>query len=231
MTIVGTLSFNRDTFRRNMLEYTRRAFNALPSMAHPRILDIGCGSGVATLELARLCDGDITAVDIDRIALERLRHNAGRDGVSGRVHIVNTPMQKMQFADQSFDIIWAEGSIMFAGFEHGLEQWRRLLSPGGFLVIHDAATDLEQKHELIRSHGYLLLHYFEIAPELWWEKYFGPLKAQLDEFRLSGEIADVDRSEMAQAEQEIDGFNPDDPDYASVFFIMQKHDGESEGAL
>jgi len=40
------------------------------------ILDIGCGSGVPTLELARLRHGQITGVDIDHACLEELARKA-----------------------------------------------------------------------------------------------------------------------------------------------------------
>ncbi|HUV64140.1 MAG TPA: hypothetical protein VMW24_09590 [Sedimentisphaerales bacterium] len=57
-------TFNRDQFRANLLEFTRKAFHMLPRLDKPRILDIGCGSGVATLELARISGGNIVAVSI-----------------------------------------------------------------------------------------------------------------------------------------------------------------------
>ena len=44
----------------------------LPIIDKPRILDIGCGYGVPTLELARLSDGEITAIDTDQFLLDRL---------------------------------------------------------------------------------------------------------------------------------------------------------------
>jgi ubiquinone/menaquinone biosynthesis C-methylase UbiE len=43
----------KESIRKRLLKYTRRAFRMLPEMGGPRMLDIGCGSGVPTLELAR----------------------------------------------------------------------------------------------------------------------------------------------------------------------------------
>jgi 2-polyprenyl-3-methyl-5-hydroxy-6-metoxy-1,4-benzoquinol methylase len=45
---------------------TRKDFEMLPGLPdRPEVLDIGCGSGMLTLELARLCSGcRITAMDI-----------------------------------------------------------------------------------------------------------------------------------------------------------------------
>jgi hypothetical protein len=36
------------------LQFTRKAFEMLPALHNPRILDVGCGRGGPTLELARL---------------------------------------------------------------------------------------------------------------------------------------------------------------------------------
>ena len=46
-------------------------------------------------------------------------------------------MFEMSFLDDSFDIIWAEGSIYLIGFERGLKEWRQFIKPNGFLVVHD----------------------------------------------------------------------------------------------
>ena len=51
------------------LDFTRKAFGMLPKLDRPHILDIGCGQGRATLELARLSGGQVVGLDIDRTAL------------------------------------------------------------------------------------------------------------------------------------------------------------------
>ena len=45
-------------------EYTKRAFNSIPQPhKHPFILDIGCGQGMQTIELAKISDGKIITLD------------------------------------------------------------------------------------------------------------------------------------------------------------------------
>ena len=58
------LEINADQLRLTFLKYTKKAFEMLPQINKPRILDIGCGSGVPTLELARLSNGEIIGIDI-----------------------------------------------------------------------------------------------------------------------------------------------------------------------
>ncbi len=66
------MRIDRDKYRANLTRYTRRALQALPDLNHPQILDIGCGSGIPSLELARLTNGKITGIDIDPTAPEFL---------------------------------------------------------------------------------------------------------------------------------------------------------------
>ena len=60
----------------------------LPQLSKPQVLDVGCGSGVPTMELARLSDGDITGVDINESLLNVLIGKIEKAGVSDRVKAV-----------------------------------------------------------------------------------------------------------------------------------------------
>jgi ubiquinone/menaquinone biosynthesis C-methylase UbiE len=97
--------FDIDGIRSNFLVYTRRAFELIPHIDNPRILDIGCGSGVPTLELARLSGGYVTGMDIDMSGLEKLRAKAGEEGLGERVKTMECSISEMNFEDESFDII------------------------------------------------------------------------------------------------------------------------------
>ena len=135
---------NHDYFRENLNKYTRKAFQMLPELKKPRILDIGCGSGVPTIELARLSDGEIIGIDTDESLLGKLGGRIEEEGFSDRVKIKKCSLFEMDFPDASFDIVWAEGSIYIIGFERGLREWRRLLKTDGFLVVHDKINDMSQ---------------------------------------------------------------------------------------
>ena len=158
------------------LEYTRKAFDSIPDIDKPRILDIGCGTGTVTLELARLSNGEITGMDINKELLNVLRRKIEKAGVSDRVKAIKCSIFDMEFPDESFDIIWAEGSISIIGFERGLQEWRQFLKPGGFMVIHDEKGNVTQKLEQISSCGYDLLGYFILNKDTWWAEYFAPLE-------------------------------------------------------
>ena len=102
---------NLDQFRERLSKYTRRAFRMLPKMERPKILDVGCGSGVPTLVLAKLSGGEVIGLDIDESRLDELNKKIKKEGFSKRVITRKCSMFNMDFPDESFDIIWAEGSI------------------------------------------------------------------------------------------------------------------------
>ena len=52
----------KDHLRENLVKYTRKAFELLPKYDNPRILDVGCGAGIPTMELAKLTGGHITGI-------------------------------------------------------------------------------------------------------------------------------------------------------------------------
>ncbi len=211
----------KDRLREDLVKYTRKAFRMLPEMAMPYILDIGCGSGVPTVELAKLSGGKIIAIDIDQPALDILASKIKSAGFSSRVKTVKCSMRNMDFPDASFDIIWAEGSVNVIGFKNGLIEWRRLLKTGGFLVVHDDLADLMEKQRQISQCGYELINHFVISQDIWWKIYYAPLEKKLNEVRASHPGRNT--TEILNNDQrEIDAFKQDSKRYRSVFFILRK---------
>jgi len=102
-------------------EATRKAFLQLPALPDDAaILNIGCGSGAQTRDLAALTSGTITAVDNHQPFLDALASRANMDGLHGRVTTVCASMDKLPFEPGQFDLIWSEGAIFIMGFEQGL---------------------------------------------------------------------------------------------------------------
>jgi len=212
----------RDTIREALNKYTRRAFKALPKLGKPRILDIGCGSGVPTMELAKLSGGEIVALDIDRPALASLREKVEKAALSDRIRVVERSMTDMDLPAESFDIVWAEGSIFVVGFEKGLKEWGLLLKPGGFLAVHDEAGDVAEKLEQISNCGYELIDYFTMDENVWWNEYYASLERWVSGIR--NECGDSPEAlEVLDKEQrEIDMFKSEPARFKSVFFVMRK---------
>jgi len=115
---------------------TKRAFALLSDLPpEPHVLDIGCGPGMQTLDLARLTRGQIVALDNHQPFLDELSARARRAGLGSRVQAIYGDMEDLPFPRASFDLIWAEGSIYIFGFEKGLRAWKTLLRAGGYLAV------------------------------------------------------------------------------------------------
>ena len=118
-------------------EATVRALGLLKDMpAKPRILDIGCGCGMQTQILAEELKTKILAIDNHRPMLDRLDRTAARKGLD--IETRELSMIDMPFDKESFDLLWAEGSIFIIGIERGLADFRTYLKPGGYLAFTEA---------------------------------------------------------------------------------------------
>jgi len=213
----------RDRIRRRLLKYTRKAFRMIPEMGRPLILDIGCGSGISTQELAKLSRGKVIGIDIDQAALDRFARRIKKAGLADQIRVMNCSMFDMDFPDRSFDIVWAEGSIYAIGFERGLRKWKQLLKPGGCLVVHDEQGNIREKLNLISTCGYQLLGYFTLSRETWWTEYFAPLEKLVNETRTRYPCDQSVLEEIQQAQAELDMYRKYPERNSSVCFAMKKN--------
>ena len=215
-------NLNLDSFRKCFNKYTRKAFQTLPELEKPRILDIGCGSGVPTMELAKLSDGEIIGIDIDQDLLDKLSRKIEQEGLTNRVKAIKCSLLDIKFPDNSFDIIWAEGSITTLGVEKSLRGWNRLLKPKGFLVIHDEIKHFFEKRHIVASCGYKLIEHFSLPEEAWWEEYYSPLEIRIKELykKYSNDPDALEVLNTHQNEVDLVKFSP--KSFQSVFCIMQK---------
>ncbi len=104
------------------------------------ILDLGCGTGVAARAIARRSDakGPVTAVDISAHLVDMARRLAGEEGLAGRIDFRTGDAHELGLAQGGFDVV-----VMHTLMSHVadpatvLAEGRRLLRPGGRLVVFD----------------------------------------------------------------------------------------------
>lgn len=225
-------------------ESTEKAFRLLqPAIDNPQILDMGCGSGIQTVELARLSKGFVIGLDNYLPFLERLRIRAGEAGLSGNVDVVHGSMSDSGFDPGSFDIIWAEGSIYIIGFENGLNQWRHFLKPGGYMAVteiswlrdnppdeireywemqYPAMKTIEENAAVIRTSGYDEIGHFVLPEQDWLRYYYEPLEKTVAAFRMQYKNNADAQAICDETEVEIAMYRTYSDWYGYVFYVMKK---------
>ena len=211
--------------------------------ARPTVLDIGCGPGLQTLALAGALEGKITAVDLFQDYLDALADRAEAVGHGDRIEILAGDMTSLPFPDESFDLLWAEGSAYIMGFEAAFRGWRRLLKPVGCIAVteltwlrpdppHEAAaffrteypamTDVETNLATIEACGYDLLGHFTLPDAAWWDDYYAPLEAKLPALRqrYAGDTEAL--AVVETTAREIDVRRRFGESYGYEFFVARK---------
>lgn len=223
---------------------TTRALKLLPSLnSSHRLLDVGCGSGAQTIDLARMTEAQIIAVDNHPPFVAQLTKRVSDMNLAARVTAQVGDMKDLQFPDGSFDVIWSEGAISIIGFSKGLAEWRRLLAPEGYLVVseycwlHDDPPDelqelfldgcsdvgdVEARRRAIAATGYRLLGEFVLPEVGWWENYYVPLGECLDRFKKAHAGNQDALAVASRSQKEIDLYQRYGDAFGYVFFIMQR---------
>jgi ubiquinone/menaquinone biosynthesis C-methylase UbiE len=224
--------------------HTRRAFAAVRGLpARAQVVDVGCGPGMQTLELARLSRCRVTAVDNHAPFLRELQERAAQVGLSELVAPCAADMLRLPFAAESVDLFWSEGAIYIAGFEAGLRAWRPMLRANGSVAVTEATwlaadppepvarfwaesypamTHAEENEHRAEAAGYRVIDRFPLPPEAWWTHYYTPLEARLPELRRRHE-GDPEALAALDAEvEEIELFRRYSDYYGYVFYVLQR---------
>lgn len=122
-----------------------KAFSLIPKIEDPRILDIGCGTGVPTLWLAENFNGTITAIDTDKKSLDWLLEKIKDKNLDNQITILHISFFNLKTNPNYFDFILAEGFLNVVGFERGFLKIKEMLRNERYLVIHDEDKDHEKK--------------------------------------------------------------------------------------
>ncbi|MBN2000100.1 class I SAM-dependent methyltransferase [candidate division KSB1 bacterium] len=127
--------FARETFKEiypAIAEQILKDYN----IRHGTCLDIGCGAGYLSIEIAKRSKLNIIGVDIDPEAIRIAKKNIKKEKLSGQITVEQGDVHKLHFTDDSVDLIVSRGSFIF--WDHTAKAFKeihRILKPGGVAFI------------------------------------------------------------------------------------------------
>ena len=207
----------KDNCRRGLIKYLEKAFSVLPEFPNPKILDIGCGTGVPTLWLADKYSGSITAIDTDSSSLDWLQTKANSKNLSERLTTVNISFFNFKTDPNNFDIILAEGFLNVVGFEIGFRKVIKLLKRNGYLIIHDEFKDHEKKLEFIQNNNCMIVDSYYLDENIWWNDYYKMLENEITN-EDNSKILNLFKSDI----KEIEYYKSDPSPFRSIYYIIKK---------
>ncbi|MBN1408372.1 MAG: methyltransferase domain-containing protein [Calditrichaceae bacterium] len=224
-------------------EATKKAFKATGlGSKRIEILDIGCGTGAQTLVLAKMINGKIIATDNYQPFLDTLADQASTENLSDKIICKNMDMAKLEFEENQFDLIWAEGSIYHIGFANGLRKIKSFLKPNGYAAFSDLnwfkrnhpkelaaffanecpdMVSVEENIKLIADNGYKLIDFFRLDESVFWEPYYTPLEKRLSTMRKKYADNEEALAMFAELQLEIDLYRKYSDYYGYAFYIMK----------
>jgi SAM-dependent methyltransferase len=108
------------------------AFEALGDVRGLRVLDLGCGHGMASVVLARR-GAVVTACDLSPGYVREARARADANDVKTRLLVCNA--ERLPFANACFERIWGNAILHHLDLREAARELRRVLTPGGIAVF------------------------------------------------------------------------------------------------
>jgi ubiquinone/menaquinone biosynthesis C-methylase UbiE len=159
--------------------YRRKSRALLQLQGHEQVLDVGCGTGTLSREIARDLDPQrsrVVGVDAAAAMIDVARR---KGAALANLQFDAALAEQLPYADDSFDC--AVSTFFFHHIEFSLKQkalaeMKRTVKPGGRIVIVDVDTPSNPFGALCAWSGYLLFRQEEIR-----ENIRGRLRQAIDE--------------------------------------------------
>jgi len=113
------------------------------------LLDYGCGNGIHSILPAKL-GAKVTGIDLSSESLAIARERAKRENVNDLATFRVMDCERMDFADNTFDIVLDGGTFSSLNLAKAIPELARVLKPSGTLIAietfgHNPLTNIKRK--------------------------------------------------------------------------------------
>ena len=112
---------------------------------HDNIIDVGCGSGILSIAASYLTDGEIKAVDLDKLAVDVSHENFALNNLENRIAVEEASLLTKE--TKKYNVIVA--NILAHIIELMLDDAYKLLEDGGYYITSGIIKD--KKDELLEK--------------------------------------------------------------------------------
>ena len=141
-----TISTNYDDLNRVIsfgidIKWRKKVVEIIGKTNPKQILDIATGTGDLAIMMAGLNPDRVVGLDISSGMLEVGKEKIGKQHLSDTIDMIVGDSENMPFDDNTFDAITVSFGVRnFANLDKGLTEIRRVLKPGGTLVILETSV-------------------------------------------------------------------------------------------
>jgi len=183
----------------------------------------------------------ITAVDHNEMYLEELALKVSEQTIDN-IKCEKADMCNLHYADNSFDIIWAEGAIYINGFKKGLKKWKRILKPNGIIAVTELSwiaddipkeisefwsleySEMQSVEENINTAnvcGYHVESHFTLPESAWFDDYYAPLEIRINELKVKYEDNEEAQKALNNELKEIVMYKQYSAYYGYEFYVLR----------
>jgi 2-polyprenyl-3-methyl-5-hydroxy-6-metoxy-1,4-benzoquinol methylase len=113
-------------------------FHILGDLTGKTVLDVGCGDGTNAVTLAKL-GAHVTGIDISPKSIATAQERARINGLSDRMRLICAPLEVVDLAPDSFDIVWGDAILhhLIPELDAVLERLTACAKPGGLIIFSE----------------------------------------------------------------------------------------------
>ena len=121
------------------LQASRTLFGLCEINSESYVLDVGCGTGVTPLFLAKKVGCRVVGIDINQGMIRRSLQRAGKEGITDQVEFRVADAQELPFDDDTFDVVLTESVTAFPrDKQKAVNEYARVTRPGGYIGLNES---------------------------------------------------------------------------------------------